>query len=262
MSVRAAFFAMARWAGTVFNLRGIWALGKIPRYVSDWMRFTRASRIPVRFRDSYPCLADATAKTPFDAHYFFQGAWLARKLFQRHPPQHIDIGSDVNVVGVMSAFVDTIFVDYRPLAVRLPGLENRQGDVLHLKFPSGSVDSLSCLHVIEHIGLGRYGDSIDAEGATKAAVELSRVLAPGGSLYLSVPIGHERVCFNAHRVFSPDSVVRLFPDLQLMDSAMVDDAGAFHEHVRPEAMTAREYGCGMFHFVKPQGAGTTAVPHP
>lgn len=206
--------------------------------------------MPARFVDSYPCLADATAKTHFDAHYFFQGAWLARKVSQQRPARHVDVGSDVNVVGVISAFVDTVFVDYRPLEVFLQGMENRQGNLLHLEFQGGTIDSLSCLHVIEHVGLGRYGDPIDPDGATKAATELSRVLAPNGSLFLSVPIGRERVCFNAHRVFAPDSVSRMFATLRLEDSALVDDGGRFHEHAAPEKMAGCDYGCGMFHFVK------------
>lgn len=247
---RATLGMLFRWAGTVFNLRGVRSLYRFPQYLRDWIYFSRTSKMSVRVIDSYPCLADATASTNFDAHYFFQGAWLARKLSQPHPKKHVDIGSDVKVVGVISAFVDTMFVDYRPLEVSLKGMENRRGDLLHLEFQEGTIDSLSCLHVIEHIGLGRYGDPIDPEGTVKAAAELSRVLAPRGSLFLSVPVGRERVCFNAHRVFSPDSVLKMFTSLRLQDSALVDDEGRFHEHAAPEKMAGCDYGCGMFHFVK------------
>lgn len=239
-----------RWLETVFNLRGMRALYQLPRYFRDWSVFSRASRMPVRFVDSYPCLADAKAKTPFDTHYFFQASWLARKLSPHRAGRHVDVGSDVNAIGVISAFVDTMFVDYRPLEVSLSGLENRQGDLLHLEFQEGTIDSLSCLHVIEHVGLGRYGDPIDPDGPAKAAAELSRVLAPGGSLFLSVPVGRERVCFNAHRVFAPGSVLKMFSGLKVQDSALVDDRGEYHEHAGPGMMAGCEYGCGMFHFVK------------
>lgn len=248
--LRTPFGMLFRWTETVFNPRGMRALYRLPRYFRDWVVFSRTSKMPVRFIDSYPCLADATSKTHFDAHYFFQGAWLARKLSQQRPRKHVDVGSDVNAIGVISAFVDTMFVDYRPLEVFLKGLENRQGDLLHLELQKGTIDSLSCLHVIEHVGLGRYGDQIDPDGAVKAAAELGRVLAPNGSLFLSVPVGRERVCFNAHRVFAPDSVLKMFAGLRLQDSALVDDKGKYHEHALPEKMTGCEYGCGMFHFVK------------
>ncbi len=240
----------ARWGSTVFNLRGIASLYRLPRYFVDLVALSRASVRKVGIIDSYPCLSDATSKTPFDAHYFFQAAWLARKLSQHRAGKHVDVGSDVNAIGAISAFVDTMFIDYRPLEVSLSGLENRQGDLLHLEFPAGTIDSLSCLHVIEHVGLGRYGDPIDPEGSTKAAAELSRVLAPGGSLFLSVPVGREHVCFNAHRVFAPGSVLKMFAGLKHQDSALVDDRGEYHEHADPGMMAGCEYGCGMFHFVK------------
>ena len=82
------------------------------------------------------------------------------------------------------------------------GLRFVQGDMCRLDgFETGSVDSLSCLHTIEHVGLGRYGDPIDPEGWVVAVRELARILAPGGRLYLGTPIGRERVCFNSERVF-------------------------------------------------------------
>ncbi len=248
--LRVWFGVLFRWTGTVLNLRGVLALYRLPRYFRDWMVFSRTSRMPARFADSYPCLADATAKTPFDAHYFFQGAWLARKLSQHPPKKHVDIGSDVNLIGALSAFVNTVFVDYRPLEVVLKGLENRQGDLLRLEFGAETIDSLSCLHVIEHVGLGRYGDPVDPDAATRAAAELSRVLTPNGSLFLSVPVGQERACFNAHRVFDPASVIGMFANLRLQDCAFVDDAGRYLENVAPETMAGCDYGCGMFHFVK------------
>jgi SAM-dependent methyltransferase len=152
----------------------------------------------------------------------------------------------------VSALVPTLFVDYRPLQVRLPGLECIAGDACRLPFSDGSVASLSCLHVIEHIGLGRYGDPIDPEGSAKAARELARVLAPGGRLYLSAPVGRARVCFNAHRVFDPQALPPMFPGLGLRRASFsyVDDAGAFHRGVEPAAAASNAYGCGMYVLVK------------
>lgn len=198
--------------------------------------------------DTYPCLTDRASHTPFDAHYFYQGAWLSRKLSITAPREHIDIGSSVLTIGVLSGFVNIIFVDYRPLQVSLPGLRCRAGDITQMAFANGSLNSVSCLHVIEHIGLGRYGDRIDPEGSFKAANELQRVLEAGGSLYLSTPVGRDRVCFNAHRVFSPNTIFRMFSRLQLISFSCVDDSGAFCEDVAPESAARYQYGCGMFHF--------------
>jgi hypothetical protein len=102
--------------------------------------------------------------------------------------------------------------------------------------------------VIEHVGLGRYGDPIDAEGSQRAARELARVLKAGGRLFVSVPVGRERVCFNAHRVFAPQTIVAYFPKLQMQRFALVDDAGRFHENAPLEAAATLSYGCGLFEF--------------
>jgi SAM-dependent methyltransferase len=140
--------------------------------------------------------------------------------------------------------------DYRPLAADLPGLRSVGADILALPLAESSVRSLSCLHVIEHIGLGRYGDAIDPDGARKAAAELVRILAPRGRLFLSAPVGRERVCFNAHRVFAPESLMALFAPLRLHSFALVDDAGRFRDPARPEEARGLDYGCAMLELVK------------
>ncbi len=197
-----------------------------------------------------PCLGDWVAHTPFDAHYFYQGAWLARKVAAARPLRHVDIGSSVIAMGVLSAFTDTSFVDYRPLKAALRGLDCIAGDILNLPFANESVGSLSCLHVIEHIGLGRYGDNLDPQGSIKAALELQRVAGRGGALFLSLPVGRERVCFNAHRVHSPLTVPQMFPQMRLVEFSYVDDSGQFHETRSPAAAAQLEYGCGMYYFEK------------
>ena len=233
-------------------LVGLWYL---PKFFKDWRAYARLSGYDnVRFMDSKPCLADKMPYTPFDAHYFHQGAWLGRRLKESPSRQHVDVGSSVMTIGVLSAIVHTIFVDYRPLVAKLANLCSVAADISFLPFGSESVRSLSSLHVIEHIGLGRYGDRIDPEGSIKAAKELERVLKPGGRLYLSVPVGQERICFNAHRVFSPLSIKELFSSLTLKEFSWVDDQDRFKEYQALESASNFRYGCGMFLFAKPNSA--------
>ena len=240
-----------RWVGAVVDWRRLVSLRYLPRYVSDWLAFRRvAGTWSVAIADSYPCLADRLPTTPFDPHYFHQGNWLARRLAEVKPRQHVDIGSSVLMVGVLSAHVPTIFVDYRPLVVKQSGLVCVAADINRLPFSDRSVSSLSCLHVIEHIGLGRYGDPIDAEGAQRAADELQRVIDQGGTLYLSTPIGRERVCFNAHRVFAPTTILSWFSQLKLIRFSYVADDGSLNEDVSPAQVPQLDYGCGFFEFRK------------
>ena len=232
--------------------RPLIGLAYIPRFIRHWRRFSQLSQSErLRVADAYPSLGDWVATTPFDPHYFFQAAWLARQLASAPPARHLDIGSDVKLIGTLSAFVPTEFMDFRPLEACLPGLECTQGDILALPMADGSVPSLSCLHVVEHIGLGRYGDPIDPQGSHKALAELARVLAPGGRLYLSVPVGRERICFNAHRVFAPETIVALSGPLALRSFALVDDAGRFLPECALAQAHGLDYGCGMFVLERP-----------
>lgn len=238
-----------RWSGVVLDWRRLIALRYLPRFLADWYAFRRrAGSWPVGAADTYPCLADRLQSTPFDPHYFYQGNWLARRLAEAKPRQHVDIGSSVLTVGVLSAHVPTIFVDYRPLIVKQSGLACIAADISRLPFADRSLRSLSCLHVIEHIGLGRYGDPLNPEGARLAAEELQRVIDLGGALYLSTPIGRERVCFNAHRVFAPATIVSWFSRLQLSGFSYVSDDGSLHENVSPAQVPPLDYGCGFFEF--------------
>ena len=224
----------------------------LPRYARDLLAYRRMATGQARpaLGDTYPCLADWTPSTPFDAHYFHQGAWLAGRLRETAPALHVDIGSSVMMVGVLCAQVPVLFVDYRPLNACIPGLLSVAGDIKRLPFADGSVPSMSSLHVLEHIGLGRYGDPLDPQGSARGASELARVLAPGGRLYVSVPTGRDQTCFNAHRVFSPSALRSLFPDLLLQGFALVDDEGKFDPDARVESGQPLEYGCGMYVFTK------------
>jgi hypothetical protein len=179
------------------------------------------------------------------------GAWAARRLLAERPARHVDVGSDVNFVGLLAAFTAVEFVDIRPLPLALPGLTVRAGSVLALPYPPRSVASLSCLHVAEHVGLGRYGDPLDPGGTRKAAAELARVLAPGGTLLFALPVGRERLCFNAHRVHAVPTVLRYFAELELVEFSAVDDAGALRENAAAGELGQAAYACGLFRFRRP-----------
>jgi hypothetical protein len=248
---RSGWIVLQRWLRLLAPLRAIGGLFHLPRYVRDWKRYQAVSERSLRIRDSYPRLTDWVESTPFDPHYFYQSAWLARRLATNRPDRHVDVGSDVRMIGVLSAFIPTEFLDYRPLEVNIAGLNSAKGDVMSLHLPDASENSVSCLHVVEHIGLGRYGDDIDPEGSRKALSELSRILAPKGRLFLSMPVGRERVCFNAHRVFDPATVIGMLPELHIVEFSLIDDCGVYCQHVEPSEGMRQEYGCGLFLFEKP-----------
>jgi len=221
-------------------------------FLLDWRKF-RCAGGEASLLSFYPCLFDKTTSTAIDSHYFYQAIWAFKKILASGVSQHVDIGSDVQFVGMLTCVTEVTFVDIRPLELTLSNYIGKKGSILALPFHDKGISSLSSLHVIEHIGLGRYGDPIDPDGSIKACRELMRVLAPGGKLYLSVPIGKTRVQFNGQRVFNVTDVIAMFSDLELLELSVVNTDGTYMEKVNPDTIRICEeagldYGLGMFVF--------------
>lgn len=245
-----------RWAAQFFDPRRAYrGLRGLPRFFSDWQAYARMPHAEtIRWRDSYPQLHDRSSTTPFDPHYFYVSGWAMRRIVGQRPRRHVDVGSHNLFANLLGAVVPVAFLDYRPLAARLSGLDCVGGSILQLPFADGTVASLSCLHVAEHIGLGRYGDPLDPEGTRKAARELARVLAREGNLYFALPVGRPRVCFNAHRVHAAQTIREYFSGLNLVEFCGVHDGGRFVESVGLTEFDGSDYACGLFWFRKPAPA--------
>jgi SAM-dependent methyltransferase len=240
--------AVTPLGGIVAGLRGY------PRYLRDRRRYLELSGSPLDRYDDNPQLHDWTATSPADAHYTHQDAWAAREIHAFGPPSHVDVGSRVTFVLGLAAFVPTSFVDLRPLTLEVPNLTAVAGSILELPYDDRAVMSLSCLHVAEHIGLGRYGDALDPRGSERAAAELARVLSPGGKLWFALPIGRARTNFNAHRVHDPLAIPPMFAGLEFEAFAAVDDNGAFRDDVAPEDLSGAEWACGLYRFTRSSSA--------
>ncbi len=226
------------------------------RYLSYLADLRRYEKMPgaerIFLRDLYPCLGGNTATTEFDTHYFYQDIWAFRKIRESGVDEHVDVGSKVDFIGFLTAITKVTFIDIRPLEAELENFICRAGSILSMPYGDGSIPSLSCLHVAEHIGLGRYGDPLDPLGTVKACRELSRVLAPGGNLYFGLPVGISRVCFNAHRIHSPDQILSYFGNLILVEFSLVDDGGHFIRNADLDRARTAKYGCGCFWFRREQ----------
>jgi SAM-dependent methyltransferase len=231
-------------------------------YYRDFLKFRKLCRnnglsTPL-FRDRYPCLGDGTGIVHFDRHYIYHTAWAARILETSRPEKHIDISSSLYFVALCSAFVPMEHYDFRAPLVNLSNLTTGSADLINLPFKDNSLKSLSCMHVVEHVGLGRYGEPLDPPGDLKAIRELQRVVAPGGQFLFAVPIGRQRVCFNAHRIYSYDQIMELFKDFELRQFCLVPDDSSISliESPNPALVHEQEYGCGCFWFIKGESAGT------
>lgn len=232
-----------------------------PWFWKDYFKYKKENkRFKLSFFDIFPILNEKTKNTGFDSHYIYHPAWAIRKVLEikknKNIDKHIDFSSSLHFCSNLSSFLPVEFYDYRPAKLTLSGLKSEHADLTDLKnFDENSIQSLSCMHVVEHIGLGRYGDSVDSEGDIKAINELKRVCAVGGSILFVVPVGKERIQFNAHRIYSFDTVVNLFGEnFELKEFTLITDKNDFVEKVNAEEagdlVEKQSYGCGCFWFIK------------
>jgi SAM-dependent methyltransferase len=231
----------------LFDLVGF--IKNVKWFLSDYIEFKKqlsenSSRANIDFL--YPQLRDKTKSTPIDPIYFYQDAWAARKIFNLKPIHHYDVGSAAKTIGIISQFVPTTMIDIRPLELNMENLYFKKGSILNLPLESNSINSISSLCVIEHIGLGRYGDPIDVFGSEKAIKELIRVTAPQGLMLISVPVSSaDKIFFNAHRVFNRDYILNIFSNCELIEERYI----LGHQFLEKFSST-NEFQIGLFMFKK------------
>jgi SAM-dependent methyltransferase len=232
-------------------------VGARREFLKDLLVYRRqaiGTQFPLQVRELRPIVGDKLDEAgSASGAYFHQDLWAARKIFARRPTRHLDVGSRIDgFVAHVLTFMPVEVIDIRPLTNTVTGLKFIQEDGASLAtIPTGSAESVSSLHAVEHFGLGRYGDPIDPTATFAAMESLARVLKPGGYLYFSVPIGRERVAFNAHRIFAPTTVIDRFTGLTLESFAAVDESGQLFDPGNPSDYVDADYSCGLFEFRKP-----------
>ncbi|MFQ5491338.1 MAG: DUF268 domain-containing protein [Phycisphaerae bacterium] len=247
---------MDRVIWTWRSLRHAWQrrLGAWWQQRAAWRRFwgsyrsyrglAPADRQP-QARFLYPCVGDDVGQTVIEPTYFYQDAWAFEKIVSAKPARHVDVGSHHKFVALLSKVVPVTMVDIRPLSVPLDSLKFLEGTLLDLPFESGSVPSVSSLCVVEHVGLGRYGDPLDPAGSEKALAELKRVVQPGGDLYISVPLHNEnRTYFNAHRTFTEPYLLEMFAPFDLLERRYI-----YGQEYTQQLRSG--FGTGCYHLRRP-----------
>jgi SAM-dependent methyltransferase len=230
----------------------------IPAYLRNLVRFRRLQRTantPFHISGLMPFPGDRYLPGgSASGHYFHQDLLVAQKIFKKNPERHLDIGSRIDgFVAHIAAFREIEVLDIRPQPSVSDNITFRQFDLMQPP-PDELIDctdSLSCLHTLEHLGLGRYGDSLDPAGYLTGLKNLTQILKPGGTLYLSVPIGMQRIEFDGHRVFDAAYIVELLsPGYTMRSFSFVDDRGSLHKNVPVEQANDCIYGCGIFEAVR------------
>jgi len=208
---------------------------------------------------SYPCLYDRfdTAGS-IPGHYFHQDIYAASKILKNNPQKHVDVGSRIDgFVAHVASFREIEIVDIREFNDKIKNVNFIKADIMADSFSLiNYCDSLSCLHSIEHFGLGRYGDNVDLNGHIKGFDNLQKILKPGGRFYFSTVIGPQRIEFDAHRVFSLryllDMIIQSF---RIHSFAYINDLNELIENAELNDKDISSnfncnYGCGIFELTK------------
>jgi SAM-dependent methyltransferase len=233
----------------------------LPFYFRDYKILKKQLKIKNDFtlKRSYPVLNERFRESgTINGHYFHQDLLIARKIYENNPLRHIDIGSRIDgFVAHVASFREIEVFDIRSIKRPIKNILFKQADLMQLPDNMHECcDSISTLHAIEHFGLGRYGDPIDIDGHIHAINNLYWMLKPNGKFYFSVPIGKQRIEFNAHRVFSVRYLLELIKDNFTLNSfSFVDDNGDFFENVELTQIEIDRnygchYGCGIFELTK------------
>jgi Caenorhabditis protein of unknown function, DUF268 len=216
-------FVRAYWILVQFGIDPramLFSLKGLPRYIKDLIQFRRSYTGCIEFN---PCLSDWYKEGgSTKSEYFWQDLLVAKMIYADHPKKHIDIGSRIDgFVSHVASFRNIEVFDVRPVTTQIPGVVFKQANLMDsLVDMTEYCDSLSCLHALEHFGLGRYGDPINTKGFEHGIVNMAALLKNDGVFYLSVPIGIERVEFNANRVFDPRLIINVAANNSLVLSEL------------------------------------------
>jgi|TARA_B110000459_G_C16427034_1_gene410086 SAM-dependent methyltransferase len=191
-------------------------------------------------------------------HYFHQDLHVAKRIYTNNPEKHLDIGSRIDgFISHLAVFRKVEVLDIRNLDSKINNIVFKQADLMQSQVSLYDYcDSISSLHAIEHFGLGRYGDRVDYLGHLKALKNIAKILKKGGVFYFSVPIGLQRIEFNAHRVFSLSYLIQILEeDFDIVDFSFVDDKGDLNINIslNQEGIIRNygcNYGCGIFELIK------------
>lgn len=241
--------AVLRNAG-IHPRRVLSALRGWRRYVRDRAVFRRTgNQNAFAWGKELPILTEWDESSGSLGTYFYQDQLVARWIHEDSPTRHVDVGSRLDgFVGSLSVFREVEVLDIRPQHETISNVKFHQLDLM-LPLPEKWIDStpsLSCLHTIEHFGLGRYGDAIDPEGHLKGLAQLKKMVMPSGLLYLSTPIGPQRIEFNAHRIFAPETVLSWFDDgWEIVKCAVLDDDNQMQVHAGVDGLKSFKGNLGL-----------------
>jgi len=236
----------------LINIIGIPSFFKTKR---KFKKLAKTTKNDFPIKRNFPCLYDIHDNAgTLSGDYFHQDLLVAQAIYKANPSKHVDIGSRTDgFVAHVASYREIEIFDIRPIESKISNIKFIQQDFMSDDMQYNEyTDSISSLHAIEHFGLGRYGDPLDVNGHIKGLENIYKMLKQGGTFYFSVPIGKQRIEFNAHRVFGIPYILNYIQNKYTLKSfSYVDDNGDLYKEVdiTPDVIEKCDnlnFGCGIF----------------
>tara|TARA_B100000886_G_scaffold87987_1_gene57930 strand:+ start:910 stop:1776 length:867 start_codon:yes stop_codon:yes gene_type:complete len=242
----------------------------LPKFYSDKKKFLASAReqsTTVKIKDDFPVVYGIGRYLP-NRHYWFQDIWAAREIAKiaanvksdpATPLNVLDIGSrvegyimallsnnsiqvtfgDINIPEFMSLIEDS----YKPLHLKVDLQDLAPGSLKNYQV-------ISSLHVIEHLGLAKYGDKIDVNGHTRIFSDMYEAAGLGSYFVVSFPYSDQPgIWFNAGRDCDPKEMIAAAKDSRwrVESLAFVNDGWELidFDPASNDFFPSARYGCMM-----------------
>jgi len=229
-----------------------------PKFITDVIKFDflKSKRLGFPLKYWRPIFGEHLMSSgEAKGHYFYMDHIVSGWIHDTAAASHLDVGSRIDgFVSSICVFKNVKYIDIRPNNIQLNNFELIVGDIMETDFVKklGKYESVSCLHTLEHFGLGRYGDRLDPNGYEIGLCNIVSLVKKGGLLYLAVPMGNQRLEYNAHRIFYSDTIPNILTGFKLVDFAYVDDAGYPNypniSEIKKQNYFNQRHGCAIYKF--------------
>lgn len=156
--------------------------------------------------------------------YGWTDTWLY-SLLDRHNIE----GKRVAIMGSIKPWYECICLSFGGVPTTLEynviTPSDKRLKMIHIKDVNKEepFDCAFSISSFEHDGLGRYGDPINPNGDFRAMKELKSIVKKDGLLFLAVPVGKDKLVWNAHRRYGEIRLPYLIDDWEMIDQEGFDE---------------------------------------
>ncbi|CAF2087067.1 unnamed protein product [Rotaria magnacalcarata] len=163
------------------------------------------------------------------------------------------------VIGTEKPWIEAALLEYRASSVTTIEYSIIESDVPRLvtvtpqeflrkqqknSGPRQLFDSVWSYSSLEHDGLGRYQDPLNAYGDLQTMIKITCILKPAGFLFLSVPLAFQDfIQFNLHRIYGPIRLPLLYQYFHVVEVFGTTLPVEHGSYIQPFVVLQNKLGC-------------------